>query len=462
MNFLQTNGQEIVKNGKPIHIHGVGLGGWQLIEDFMVGFPGVDWQIKQCFEEIMGKELKDEFFKSYSDSHMQESDIKNIKEMGFNLVRMPFNYRYFESDLNPFEYFEGAFDYIDKLFEWCNKYEIYILLDFHALPGGQNTTPPSDNITGFPLFWSVKHYQDRAVALWEEMASRYKNEEFLFGYDLINEPISTSQFSDISNEVQTQQLNEVSNRMLKAIRAIDPHHCIVVEGNVRQSGGIDTLDKSIFTENDNIIASFHYYPLFQHAALDLSMLKDDGMDTTNTTPEKQAMRELMIKEEQYIQEINCPMLLGEFGFFNDKDEALQTEIVTTQLEVMEERGWHWCTWPYKDVGTMGLVQPKKDSFWKLFMDSEDIHEAVEKCETHFRDSFAVYADNFDKNEINEFHFDAAYNDMNRGKNRMELYYIMDKLSKYSKEEIKNMPKAFLLENCETNEYAIKLLQKFMK
>ncbi len=208
MNFLQTNGQEIVKNGKPIHIHGVGLGGWQLIEDFMVGFPGVDWQMKQCFEEIMGKELKDEFFKSYSDSHMQESDIKNIKDMGFNLVRMPFNYRYFESDLNPFEYFEGAFDYIDNLFKWCNKYEIYILLDFHALPGGQNTTPPSDNITGFPLFWSVKHYQDRAVALWEEMASRYKNEEFLFGYDLINEPISTSQFSDISNELQTQQMNE--------------------------------------------------------------------------------------------------------------------------------------------------------------------------------------------------------------------------------------------------------------
>ena len=460
MNFLQTDGQNIVKNGLPIKLNGIGLGGWQLIEDFMVGFPGTDWQMRHWFKEIMGEELRDEFFHSYSESHLQEADIKNIKEMGFNLVRMPFNYRYFESDLKPFEYFEGAFDYLDKLFNWCKKYEIYILLDFHALPGGHNTTPPSDNVTGYPLFWSVKHYQDRCVALWETIAKRYKDENFLFGYDLINEPI-TNQVSDISNERQTEIMNEFYDRLINAIRKIDPYHCIVIEGNVRQSGGIKTLNKSLITEHSNMVASFHFYPLFQYAALDLSVLKDGESSTTDIVAEKKVLKELMKNEYEYIQEINCPMLLGEFGFFKAKDEKLQTEIVSIQLEIMKEWGWHWCVWPYKDIGAMGLVRPKQNTFWRKFIEREDITKAVETCENSLREHFNVYADNFKKNETNRLYYDAAINDIKRGKNRLELYYQMEKLSEYPEEEIRKMPDAFLLENCEVNEYALKILQKFM-
>jgi len=461
MGFLQTNGRDIVKNGKPITLNGVGLGGWQLLEDFMVGFPGTDWQIRHWFKEILGEELRDEFFHSYSECHLREEDIKNIKDMGFNLVRMPFNYRYFESDLNPFEYFDGAFDYLDKLFSWCKKHEIYILLDFHALPGGQNTTPPSDNVTGYPLFWSVKHFQDRCVALWETLAERYKDEEFLFGYDLINEPITTSQISDISNDLQTQIMNDFYARLIAAIRKIDPDHCIVIEGNVRQSGGIHTLRKSLITGNPNMVASFHFYPLFQYVALDLSILKE-GNSTADVSSEKEMMRELMIREEEYVQELNCPMLLGEFGFFNDKDEALQTEVVTTQMEVIQERGWHWCVWPYKDIGVMGLVHPKKESFWRKFLDREDLQNAVETCEKSLREQFEVYVETFNKTKKNELYFDAACNEIKRGKNRMELLFQMEKLSECSKEEIRKMPEAFLLENCETNEYALKLLQRFME
>lgn len=60
--------------------------------------------------------------------------------------------------------------------------------DLHTTPGGQNPDWHSDNMTGIPQFWHFRIFQEQIVKLWKAIAARYKEEPFLLGYDLLNEP----------------------------------------------------------------------------------------------------------------------------------------------------------------------------------------------------------------------------------------------------------------------------------
>jgi len=456
-NLIQVDGSELVVDGKPIRLRGIGLGNWLLIEDFMIGLPGVQWQMETMFRYIIDDEVGREFFRKFREVYITEEDIKYIAECGFNMVRVPFNYRLFESDLAPFEYREEGFRHLDNVIKWCTKYGIYVLLDLHAAAGGQNTTPPSDNVTGYALLYTVKHFQDRFVALWEEIARRYKDEPFVFGYDLVNEPI-TIHMAETSPDEQFQCLMDLYHRTIKAITAIDPDHCFIIEGKVRPAGGIATLDRTLF-DYPNTVASFHFYSTNNNGLLQKSDMaeREDG-----TKPvDRGLMEKEMEREHKFVQEINCPMLLGEFGMYSDKDTENQTALFETQLDVVEEWGWHWSVWHYKDIGVMGLLGANPDTSWRKFVDREDIKKVCEEAHRYRADTTNHYIEVFKKDDETSLYYDQGWNDVTHGVERMELVYQLKKLNEYPKDEILQMPESFSIDNCSVFENMLSVLKKYL-
>lgn len=78
----------------------------------------------------------------------------------------------------------------DDLLKWCAANKIYLILDLHAVPGGQGKDA---NISDYVLLkkrsvWESEENQKKTVALWKKLAERYKNEPWIGGYDIINEP----------------------------------------------------------------------------------------------------------------------------------------------------------------------------------------------------------------------------------------------------------------------------------
>ena len=63
---------------------------------------------------------------------------------------------------------------LDRVVEQCSAEGLYVILDLHAVPGGQNQDWHSDSGMGEALFWRFKEFQDRVVNLWIEIAKRYK------------------------------------------------------------------------------------------------------------------------------------------------------------------------------------------------------------------------------------------------------------------------------------------------
>ena len=78
--------------------------------------------------------------------------------------------------------------------QWCAKHEIYLVLDFHAVPGWHNPDWHSDNANVHILLYSQKHFQERVAALSEAIARRYSGNPAIAGYDLLNEPCTRLEY----------------------------------------------------------------------------------------------------------------------------------------------------------------------------------------------------------------------------------------------------------------------------
>src|SRR6476469_223030 len=219
---LKVSGNQIVnQKGDTIYLRGFGLGGMLHMENFIDGYSGNEEAMREGLKNVMGERQYNLYFDTFLKSYFTEPDAAYIQSLGLNLVRIPINYHHFEDDMNPGVIKEEAFAYLDSVIARCARHKIYTIIDLHALPGSQNQHWHSDNPTHVASFWIHKEFQYRALHLWEVIAQRYKNDEWVAGYDLINEP------ADPTGE----RVFPYYKRLHDAIRKIDHDHILFLEGD---------------------------------------------------------------------------------------------------------------------------------------------------------------------------------------------------------------------------------------
>lgn len=316
--FVRVKGKEVIDpEGRSMLIKGTNLGNWLLPEGYMFKFEKVNapWMIEQVWMELLGPSANTNFWKQYLDQYITETDIRLLKTMGSNSVRLPFDYRLFtnESYLGANDSTRG-FYYIDKVVEWCKKYKLFLLLDMHGAPGGQ-TGDNIDNSYGYPFLYTDSGCQQKTIAIWKRIAYRYRDETIIMGYDLLNEPIA--HFFD--QEKLNPLLEPLYKRLVKAIREVDKNHLIFVEG-AQWASKFHIFSKPF---DDKLVYSFHKY-------------------WTDTTQE--VIQEYADFRDQY----NVPVYVGETGENDDR-------WIASFRKLLEKNniGWHY--WPYKKMESTSCV-----------------------------------------------------------------------------------------------------------
>src|SRR5437660_1018264 len=344
---LRVSGGDLVApDGRPVRLRGVGLGGWMNMENFITGFPGTETALREALAGVLGEELAGRLFDRFLETFFGPDDARHLGELGLNLVRLPVNYRHFEDDLRPFEIREEGFRHLDRVIEACAAAGLYTIVDLHALPGGQNQEWHADNRGHEALFWRHRHFQDRAVNLWRVIATRYRDNPWVAGYNPINEPADPS----------GRRLVEVSRRLVDAIREHDPDHVIFLEGNRFST------DFEMFGETwPNVVYTPHDYALPGHV---------DGGPYPGVTRgryvDRDALERTFLERTRYMRETGTPIWVGEFGpvYTGDPErDQVRYRILQDQLEIYERYGASWAIWTYKDVGVQGLVHADPESAW---------------------------------------------------------------------------------------------------
>ena len=219
--FLKVLGQRIIdENNQNVLLKGYGLGGWLVPEGYMLHFPGTGspTSIRQQIVSVIGENGADEFFELYRKNYVTEEDIALIASWGFNSIRLPFHYEFFSPVDSPGVFIQTGFQFVDSVLTWCQRHNLYLILDMHCAPGGQNADNISDS-DGTARLWTESANQDRTVAIWRYIAERYADEEGIIGYDLLNEPVMPSGYSNTD-------LRSLYIRIRDAIREVYTNHIL--------------------------------------------------------------------------------------------------------------------------------------------------------------------------------------------------------------------------------------------
>lgn len=326
--FLRAEGKRIVDgSGEPVILRGMGLGGWMLQEGYMLDLEGVGTQrsIHARVAELIGPEQADAFYQAWRDNHTTKADIDAMARWGFNSVRLPMHYALYTLPLaqEPVAgrqtWVEEGFRRTDELLAWAKANDLYLILDLHAAPGGQgNDINIADRDPATPSLWDDPRLQEKMVALWKELARRYKDEPHIAAYDIINEPNWGFADKDDRNgckENGNAPLRDLLVRTTRAIREVDKRHIIVIEGNCWGNNYRGVLDQGPW--DDNLVISFHkYWNATTHDSIaDLLALRDKH---------------------------DMPLWLGETGE-NSNDWFART------VALVEGEGIGWAWWPLKKI-----------------------------------------------------------------------------------------------------------------
>ena len=254
-NYMYVEGKKIKdKDGNDILLRGVGLGGWMLPEGYMWGSHGY-YNRPRRFEELVSYYLDTEassWWNTYYKTWISDQDFNLIKEHGYNSVRLPMNYRLLMNENDSDETVtlnEYGFNMIDYTIEQCEKNGLYLILDLHGAPGGQTGANIDDSKDDYPHLFEEEKYQIQFITLWEEIARRYRDNETICMYDLINEPIP-EKFKHLND-----LLEPLHEKTINAIRAIDTNHIICIEGN-NWASQFETITKKL---DENMVLHFHKY-----------------------------------------------------------------------------------------------------------------------------------------------------------------------------------------------------------
>ncbi len=328
--FVTVRGKQIVApDGSALLLRGVNLGNWLVPEGYMFKFDSASSprMINSVISELVGPGEARMFWKRFRESYITREDIRYIRAIGLNSIRVPFNWRLFMSEDGEGTRAGPGFDLLDKVIGWSREAGLWVILDMHCAPGGQ-TGDNIDDSWGYPFLFDSPEEQTRATDLWKEIAGRYAHERCVIGYDLLNEPIPP--FFD--KERLNPLLEPLYKRIVAAIREVDTNHVIFL-GGAQWDTNFGVFGPPF---DPKLVYTFHKY----------------WCDTT------QAMIEEYVN---FRDTYSVSLWLGESGENSDA-------WIGSFRRLLERNTIGWCFWPYKkmDAPTC-LVTFAKPDRWQILV-----------------------------------------------------------------------------------------------
>jgi len=242
-----------------------------------------------------------------------------------------------KADLPEYEaWLESALKHLDRLLPVCREVGIKVCIDMHTPPGGRDP----DSV--YRMF-RQKEFQEGFVRLWEKMARRYRDEPAVWGYDLVNEPVEGLVADGLWD------WRRLALETARRIRAIDPHHAIIVEPT--PWGAPEGLDWLEPLDVPGVVYSAHMYipHKFTHQGI-------HGNPWNVPYPgqidgkfwDKKALQEALRPVIEYQKDYHVPIYIGEFSAIRWAPGKSAYNYLRDVIEIFEEHGWHWAYHAFRE------------------------------------------------------------------------------------------------------------------
>jgi len=197
----------------------------------------------------------------------------------------------------------------------------------------------------------------KLVAIWQQLAERYKNEPPNVAFELLNEP---------HGKLDPELWNQMIPELLAIVRATNPSRTIVI--GPTSWNALRALPDLRLPESDrHILVTFHYYDPFRftHQGAGWTDLKTVTGVTWGSDADRAAIRSDFEKVAAWARANHRPILLGEFGAYDKSGTPMELRAAYTDAVAREaERaGFAWAYWQFDsdfvawDMAKDGWVEP---------------------------------------------------------------------------------------------------------
>jgi endoglycosylceramidase len=287
---------------------------------------------------------------------LDEGDATMIERGGFSVVRLAISWGRLEPERGRWD--AAYLDTIATTVELLTRHHLYVVLDMHFLDWssalGGSGAPPWARVPAVPelridalgdwqrhlspavnaattYFWVSPDWQEDFLRTWRWVATRFRANSGVAGYDLYNEPhplpLPPVRF-------ERSFMWPLYARTIDAIGAADPNHLFIVEGEL--FGGFATTVVPLSAPN--LVYSPHEYtgslvpPIFtgDHAALDSHVRQVAGEAA----------------------QVPAALWVGEWGMSAAQSGA--TAWVDDALNAFDSAGAGWAWWQWREDTPWGV------------------------------------------------------------------------------------------------------------
>lgn len=261
-------------------------------------------------------------------------DLDAIADAGFTAVRVPARWSDWAASEPPHTIETEFLDRIRTVVDRAIDLDLAVVVNIHHYDA-VNVDPATE--------------RDRFLAIWRQLAIEFADEPASVVFEVLNEP-----HADLVDGVW----NELVADTVAVIRESNPGRTIMV--GPAEWYRVGDLGRLELPDDDNLIASFHYYEPFVFTHQGAGFV--EGADAWLGTPWGSDADRARIVEEfaaaaEWASQRDRPVFLGEFGVLSEADPDDRLAWLTFVRREAEALGFAWGYWDWATIDFGAYDEP---------------------------------------------------------------------------------------------------------
>jgi aryl-phospho-beta-D-glucosidase BglC (GH1 family) len=281
---------------------------------------------------------------------VEEEYFDLIQSAGFDSVRIPVRWSAHAAKEAPYTIDPEFFDRVEWVVKQALSHRLFAVLNMHHYE---------------EIFKHPDEHEARYLAIWKQIAERFKDCPGALYFELLNEP---------HDKLGVDKWNKLIPKALAVVRQTNPTRNVVV--GPADWNSVKALQSLVLPEGDeNLIGTFHYYSPFQFTHQGAGWTGGNankwlGTKWTGTPAERQAVINDLDKALAWSVEHRIPVYMGEFGAYSKADMESRARWTRFVAEEAAKRKIGFGYWEF--CAGFGVYDPDK-KVWR-----EPLKEALLK------------------------------------------------------------------------------------
>jgi endoglucanase len=272
---------------------------------------------------------------------LEDDFFAKIKEAGFSTARLPVRWSNHADIKTPYLIDSTFANRVDAVVAQGLNTGLYVMLDMHHYR----------QLDGDALDASERKVDDaileeRFLAIWGQIATRYKDQSDKLVFEIYNEP---------HGRLTSEKWNNLAARAVAVIRKTNPTRPIVI-GPVQWNSASE-LKNLRLPDDANLIATVHHYEpfTFTHQGTQWTLPPKPTGITCCSNEQKNQLINPLETAKQWSDAKHYPVFLGEFGTYNKADMASRVNFTRLMRDEAEKRTMSWAYWEFG--ASFGVYDP---------------------------------------------------------------------------------------------------------